>query len=292
MEGKAMNGSHARTSGRFGLPKRILGTRVRSGRAPHTTRSRRRAGRVWKIAAHLCLWLSLFAALGWGATEAYREYGPAATKWFEIEHITVSGTNQVTRDEVIEHMRLRPGETLFSLDVDQVLARLRSHAWIKDATLTRIPFHNLVVRVVEREPVAIVKSPSLDVLVDEDGHVLSVLGPAEDLRLPVLRGIDPNRLVHGEALSRDTVRAGIEVARLVTEVFDGRPEVDARNPSNLVASVNGLRFEFGSASFREKWALYRKIRPALHVSVGSGPEASAREIDLRYPKKVIVRERG
>ncbi len=287
-----MNVPHRRTAGRFGLPRRRLGTRVRSGNARHTTRSRRKAGRVWKIAAHACLWLTLVAALGWGAAEVYRKYGPVASRWFEISQITVSGTSQVTRDEVIEHMRLRPGDTLFSLDVDQVLARLRSHAWIKDATLTRFPFHSLAVRIVEREPVAIVKSPSLDVLVDQDGHVLSVLGPAEDLRLPVLRGIDPNRLIHGEALPQNTVRAGIEVARLVAEVFDGRPEVDVRNPSNLVASVNGLRFEFGSASFQEKWALYRKIRPALHVSVGSGPEASAREIDLRYPKKVIVRERG
>lgn len=287
-----MIGSHARTSGRFGLPRRILARRGRPGGAAHAGRSRRRAGRVWKIAARVSLWLTLCASLGWGAAEAYREYGGMAATWFEIRHVTVSGTSQVTRDEVVEHMRLRPGETLFSLDVDQVLERLKSHAWIRDATLTRIPFHSLAVSVVEREPVAIVKGASLEVLVDRDGHVLSVLSPAEDLTLPILRGIDPNRLIHGEALSRSTVRAGIEVARLVAEVFDGRPEVDARNPSNLVASVNGLRFEFGSASFREKWALYRKIRPALHVSAGSGPGASAREIDLRYPKKVIVRERG
>ncbi len=287
-----MNVPHRRTSGRFGLPRKMLATRLRSGRAPHRTRSRRRAGRVWKIGARVCLWLTVFAALGWGAAEAYREYGQTAARWFEIRHITVSGTSQVTRDEVIEHMRMRPNETLFSLEVGRALEGLKSHAWIKDATLTRIPFHSLTVRVVEREPVAIVKGASLDVLVDHEGHVLSVLGPTEDLSLPVLHGIDPNRLIHGEAVSRTTVRAGIEVARLVTEVFDGRPEVDARNPSNLVASVNGLRFEFGSASFREKWALYRKIRPALHVSAGAGHDASASEIDLRYPKKVIVRERG
>lgn len=287
-----MHVSHRRPPRRFGLPRLMLETRVRSGKTPHTTRRRRHAGRVWKIGAHVCLWLTALAAVGWGAAEAYREYGPTAARWFEIRHIAVSGTSQVPRDEVIEHMSMRPGETLFSLDVDEVLGRLKSHAWIKDASLTRIPLHNLAVHVVEREPVAIVKGASLDVLVDQEGHVLSVLSPAEDLTLPVLRGIDPNRLIHGEALSRNTVRAGIEVARLVGEVFDGRPEVDARNPMNLVASVNELRFEFGSASFREKWALYRKIRPALHVSAGPGLDASAREIDLRYPKKVIVRERG
>lgn len=252
----------------------------------------RRPPRLWRTGVRVCLWLAVFAAVGWGAAEAYREYGPTASRWFEIRHITVSGTGQVTRDEVIEHMRMRPGETLFSLDVDRAVEHLTSHAWIKEATLTRIPFHNLAVRIVEREPVAIVKGASLDVLVDEEGHVLSVLSPGEDLMVPVLRGIDPNRLVHGEALSRRTVRAGIEVARLVTEVFEGRPEVDARNPSNLVALVDGLRFEFGSDSFREKWALYRKIRPALRVSAGSAQDTAARDIDLRYPKKVIVRERG
>lgn len=287
-----MNGSHARTAGRFGLPRTRFGRRARPGSAARMSRSRRRPGRVWRLAAWAGLWLTICAALGWGGAEAYREYGPSASRWFEIRHVTVSGTSQVTQDEVVEHMGLRQGETLFSLDVDQVLERLTSHAWIKDATLTRLPFHSLAVRVVEREPVAIVRGDSLEILVDQEGHVLSVLSAAEDLTLPILRGIDPNRLIHGEALSRRTVRAGIEVARLVREVFDGRPEVDARNPSNLVASVDGHRFEFGSAAFQEKWALYRKIRPALHVSAGAGHDASAREIDLRYPKKVIVRERG
>ncbi len=287
-----MNVSHRRTSGRFGFFRRMFSTRARSGKPPRVTRSRRRPGPAWRIGASVCLCLSLLAALGWSAAEAYREYAPTAAKWFEIRHIAVSGTSQVTRDEVIEHMGMRPNETLFSLDVARALERLKSHAWIKDATLTRMPLHSLTVRIVEREPVAIVRGASLDVLVDLEGHVLSVLGPADNLTLPIVRGIDPNRLIHGEAASRTTVRASIEVARLVTEVFDGRPEVDARNPSNLVASVNGLRFEFGSASFREKWALYRKIRPALHVSAGAGHDASASEIDLRYPKKVIVRERG
>ncbi len=287
-----MNVSHRRTSGRFGFFRRMFSTRARSGKPPRVTRSRRRPGPAWRIGASVCLCLSLLAALGWSAAEAYREYAPTAAKWFEIRHIAVSGTSQVTRDEVIEHMGMRPNETLFSLDVGRALERLKSHAWIKDATLTRMPLHSLTVRIVEREPVAIVRGASLDVLVDLEGHVLSVLGPADNLTLPIVRGIDPNRLIHGEAASRTTVRASIEVARLVTEVFDGRPEVDARNPSNLVASVNGLRFEFGSASFREKWALYRKIRPALHVSAGAGHDASASEIDLRYPKKVIVRERG
>ena len=69
-----MNVSRRRSSGRFGLPRRLFGTRTRSGRSPHRTRSRRRTGRAWKIVARVSLWLIVFATLGWGAAEIGRAH--------------------------------------------------------------------------------------------------------------------------------------------------------------------------------------------------------------------------
>lgn len=265
--------------------------KARSGRSGPRSGARSRRRTVLKAVAHLAGWTAVAALAAWGSLEAYSALRPLASVWFEIRTIAVEGASQIARDEVIEHMAIRPGETLWSLDVDQVVERLESHAWIKQATITRIPLHHVTVHITEREPVAVLEGESLSLLVDEEGHVLSVVRPVDELELPVLRGIDPNRLIHGEAVSRQTVRAGLEIARLIGQMFEGRFEVDARNPANLVASVGDLRFEFGASSFTEKWELYRKIRPALHVQAGAA-EAGASEIDLRYPRKVIVRERG
>ena len=76
------------------------------------------------------------------------------------------------------------------------------------------------------------------------------------------------------------------------QVFPGRPEVNAANLSNVIASVRGVHFQFGAPPFEKKWNLYRRIRPALRGTAASDAAAAGTEIDLRYPSKVIVRERG
>ena len=238
------------------------------------------------------VWLAVLGVGAWGTLLAYHEVAPLAAEWFEIRHVSVTGASQVDRDEIIERMKLRSGETLLSLDADRVANRLKSHVWIKDATVSRVPLHSVAVRVTERQPVAILKTSSLNLLLDEEGHVLSVLKQVDDLELPMILGINPRRVMHGEAQSRQAVQAGIEVASLMEQVFPGRPEVNAGNPSNVIASLRGLRFQFGAPPFEKKWNLYRRIRPALRGTAAPGAAALGTEIDLRYPSKVIVRERG
>lgn len=222
----------------------------------------------------------------------YREVAPLVADWFQVREVTVSGANHVTREDVMERLGLQSGETMFSVNPPQLVVRLRSHPWIKEATVNRVLFHTLAVTVTEHRPAAVLRTPSLNLLLDEEGRVLSVLGEEDDPVLPVLVGIDPRRLIQGEAQSRQVARAGIELASLVGQAVEGRPQVDAANPGNLIASVQGFRFQFGPSSFEEKWARYRRLQPTLRTRTDNGGGQFRSEIDLRYPGKVIVRERG
>ncbi len=240
----------------------------------------------------MMLWLIVLGLGTWGVMVGAPEVGRLTAEWFEIRHVIVEGGDRVAREEVIEHLKLQPGETLLSFDPPRVVDRLRSHAWIKDVDVRRIPFHTVSVRITERRAVAVLRTPVLNLLLDDEGRVLSVLEQPEGLDLPVIVGIDPNHLIHGEAQSRRAVQEGIQVAGLVGQVFEGSPEVHVANPANVVASVQGVRFQFGSSPFEEKWELYRRIRPAFRVAPAPGTGGASGEIDLRYPGKVIVRERG
>lgn len=238
------------------------------------------------------IWVTLLGLGAWGALLASPAVQQLSAEWLEIRQVVVDGTHRLTQEDVIQHMRLTAGETLLSLDPDRVANRLRSHAWIKEADVSRIPLHTVSVQITERQPAAVLRTPLLNLLLDQEGHVLSVLERLDDLHVPVLLGIDANHLIHGEAHSRRAVQAGIQVAGLMEEVFEETPEVDVGNPSNVVAWVQGLRFQFGSSPFEEKWELYRRIRSALRVPTDSGIGQARGEIDLRYPSKVIVRGRG
>ena len=228
----------------------------------------------------------------WGAMPLYRDEKTLVADWFQVREVTVSGTNRVTYEDVLERLRLQSGETLFSVNSTELVDRLKSHPWIKEAAVNRALFHTLAVTITERRPAAVLRTPSLNLLLDEEGRVLSVLGEEDDPVLPVLVGVDPRRLIQGQAQSRQVARAGIELAGLVGQAVEGRPQVDAGNPENLVASVQGLRFQFGPSSFEEKWDRYRRLQPTLRARVDNGGGQFRSEIDLRYPGKVIVRERG
>ncbi len=229
---------------------------------------------------------------GWAALEVFRQAEPLVSEWFAIRQVTLTGARQVTREEVLERLQLNPTETWFSLDASQARGRLTSHPWIQSVSITRVPLHGIVVNVTEREGAAIVKTASQRILVDREGQVLSVGKEIEDPHLPVVHGVDPKGLIEGESQSRRAVQAGIEVAGLLAQAFSGRAEVDAGNPYNVLARVEGLRFQFGSSSFREKWGLYQQVRSALLASTQAEDQVLSGEIDLRYPSKVIVRERG
>lgn len=228
----------------------------------------------------------------WGAMPLYREVGPLVADWFQVREVTMSGASHVTHEDMLERLGLQSGDTLFSVNPTQLVDRLKSHPWIKEATVKRVLFHRLAVAITEHRPAAVLRTPSLNLLLDEEGHVLSVLGEGDDPVLSVLVGIDPRRLVQGEAQSRQVARAGIELASLVGRAVEGRPQVDAGNPGNLIASVRGLRFQFGPSSFEEKWDRYRRLQPTLRARTDNGGVLFRSEIDLRYPGKVIVRERG
>jgi len=228
----------------------------------------------------------------WGAKPLYRDEKPLVAEWFQVREVTVSGTSRVTYEDVLERLRLQSGETLFSVNSTVLVDRLKSHPWIKEAIVNRALFHTLAVTITERRPAAVLRTPSLNLLLDEEGRVLSVLGEEDDPVLPVLVGVDPRRLIQGQAQSRQVARAGIELAGLVGQAVEGRPQVDAGNPENLVASVQGLRFQFGPSSFEEKWDRYRRLQPTLRARADNRSGQFRSEIDLRYPGKVIVRERG
>ncbi len=266
--------------------------RVRQQKRPaHAIVRVGRAASVKRI-GWILLGLALIGLTGWGAKEAYRYGQPVVNGWLEVREVAVTGTSQVTRQEVLDRLALQPGETLLSVHLNDLAEHVLAHPWIKEATVRRRFPHTLAVSLVERQAAAVLRTPSMPLLLDGEGHVLTVLGEADEPDLPLLMGIDPKALMLGEVPSRQMAQAGIRLASLLEEEFQGRPEVDMGNPENAVVYIQGLRFQFGPSSFEEKWKRYRTVEPTLRVSADGGQGDHRNDIDLRYPGKVIVRERG
>jgi len=236
-------------------------------------------------------WIVGLAALAWGLTIVTREMGSVLQGWLEIHDVEVEGIHQVTKPEVLELLVLKPGMGLHQVSTSFLAERVRAHAWIKEATVERRPPHLLHVTVLERTPAAIIRTGADHWLSDESGYLLAKLGKQDDQALPLLIGLEAQSLQRGEARVRNAVQSGVVLAKLIASTLDGRVEVDLANFSNVVASANGVRFQFGDDSLVDQWERFRKVNPSFKIAPLDDRKRAVSEIDLRYDNRVIVRER-
>jgi cell division protein FtsQ len=187
---------------------------------------------------------------------------------------------------------LKKGIALHRISLSFLAERLQTVAWIKEATLERLPLHTLRIMVVERTPAAIVRVSFEHFLADEEGVVLARLGGQDEPALPLLTGADMKSLLQGEPGLQHTMRSSIALARAMAHTVEGRVEIDLTNPVNLVASAKGVRFQFGSDALLDQWNRFRMIKAVFKPGVLEGRKREGGEVDLRYDNRVIVRERG
>lgn len=236
-------------------------------------------------------WIVGLAALAWGLTIVAREMGPQLQGWLEIRDVEVEGIHRVTKPEIVERLALKPGMGLHQVSTSFLAERVRAHAWVKEATVERRPPHLLHITVLERTPAAIIRAGADHWLSDEGGHLLAKLGKQDDQALPLLIGLEAQSLQQGEARVRNAVQSGVVLAKLIANTFGGRVEVDLTNFSNVVASANGVRFQFGGDSLVDQWERFRKVNPSFRAAPFDDRKGAVNEIDLRYDNRVIVRER-
>ncbi len=221
-----------------------------------------------------------------------REIGPLTREWFLVRSVSVNGLQHVTRKEVIGRLALKPDTALYSINPTWLAERIKTHPWIKEATVVLKPLHEIHIDIVEREPAVVVRTLAENLLTDAEGVLLARLGSSDDPTLPILSGVDGKRLAQGRAEDRRPVQVGAALARMVGQTTGGRPDINVGNLNNLVVEVQGVTFQFSESSMNQQWHRFLKMRPALHDVAFDGEGARANEIDLRFADRVIVRGRG
>ncbi len=229
---------------------------------------------------------------GWFVMEGLKYSGPAFQHLLEIRTITVDGLHRLDKQEVIDLAKLKTGMPLHHIMTTVIKEQVESHPWVKEAVVDRVPLHELRISVVERKPAAIIRTDSQNFLCDEEGHVLSRLGQTDDDSFPLVVGIDAKGLLQGTERVRQAIVAGIELAQLVGQTLEGRLQVNAENPSNLIASIRGVRFHFGDSAFGDRWERFQLVKPTLKTLKFDGQGHGPNEVDLRYENRIIVREGG
>lgn len=141
--------------------------------------------------------------------------------------LRVVGLARATEAQVRHLANLEPGAPLLALDLAAAAAGVARHPWVAAVEVSRVFPHSVVIRVVEREPVAVLQHDGL-FLVDAAGEPF-VRARSTDLDLPMLTGITPELAERSPRLARRLVSDALSLA----EAADRRGRVGAHELSEV-----------------------------------------------------------
>jgi cell division protein FtsQ len=251
-----------------------------------------RRGPLPKKTAHRLLWAFVAAVfLFVGTVIAGELYHYGEHSWrFRIESsdsIEVTGTENVTKAQIMEVMGGDIGRNIFFIPLSQQKAQLEQIPWVESASVMRFVPNRLQVEIHERTPVAFARVGPKISLIDAHG-ILMELPPKRKYSFPVILGMYP-----GEPLSTRLPRMRA-YNQLVEQLDSGGAhysqdlsEVDLSDLENLKVRVNDphgdVLVELGASDYLKRYRTY-----VTHVQEWRQQFQKLESVNLRYDNQVIV----
>ena len=253
--------------------------------------SRRRAMLVLGVAGRVAALFGLFigfTAAGLGMQSGYREL--VHSESFAIQQIDIGGNVHLTREEILDEMRVRMGEPLLELDVSALQTQLALHPWVRTAEVTRRLPDRLVVEIVERQPHALVALENL-YLMDGDGDVFKRLDRTDMWDLPVISGLLRDDLRDEPQRSRSRLTRGLELIERAEQAGLGErvriSEVHLARTSEVLVLESGTRAHLPDG---DPGPALKRLDSILEDLAQRGQRARVVFLDdERDPKRVTVR---
>jgi cell division protein FtsQ len=105
----------------------------------------------------------------------------------ELNTIEVRGFQRTDQEQIMEAAAVPLKTPVFQLDLKEIAERVETLPWVRSCEVRRVLPDKLSVRVIERQPVALIRMVNL-YYVDEDGTPFKEPAPGEPLDYPILTG--------------------------------------------------------------------------------------------------------
>jgi len=186
-------------------------------------------------------------------------FGLAISPLFEVRRIVISGTINLTDDEILATSGLGVGQNIFSFSRRNAAARIAEMPFVRDVTVSRQFPDNITINVTERLAIASVRvgNTGTYLLIDDSGMVLGTGDARSDLL--VVTGIEPTHFAVGSYLAVDNPAVFNNILYLsrVFRRYDFMPDVmDFSNPGDIVLHKWPLDILFGAVADADRKVQY------------------------------------
>jgi cell division septal protein FtsQ len=240
-----------------------------------------------------------------------------------LEGIVVEGAHLLTEKQIIELAAIDREQRFYDIDLKHVAANIEKHSLIKVSYPRRTTNPNtIVLRVIEREPVAMMRSVATGeaLIIDREGVVLKpkklsgLKDPQELLRVPLISGITEKDTVGYLAISRLILKINqleegalkgaigelkrtptgsfvIYTTETMTPIFIGSPSDIAFTTAieNERRSKDGAPEAEESHFDKQLHLLAIAWKQKLHQTLRANP---ALYVDARYAGQIVLRKRA
>ena len=107
-----------------------------------------------------------------------------------LETIKVAGNNAITTEHILSTIALPQGYPMVAINSNTIREKLQRVGWIKSASISKQLPNTLVVKIVERTPIAIWQNKGGYQLIGSEGHLMGTQGITQYLNLLLLVGDD------------------------------------------------------------------------------------------------------
>jgi cell division protein FtsQ len=213
--------------------------------------------------------------------------------YFGVGSIRVENLNRLSEDDVVGLSDIHPGVNIFDLDLEAIGRKIAEDPWVATAEVRRVFPREVVIRVRERQPRAIVHLGYL-YYVDDEGEVFKVLAATDSLDFPAITGLKRNFLLENPEKGRRLLKEAVGLLRqlgkrrIFTTPQVSELHIDTEDGLSLYTMDGGVPVHLGFTGFGAKLDRLERIYPKLQ-----GRLAALKSIDLNVADRVIVKvDRG
>ncbi|MCE5313010.1 MAG: FtsQ-type POTRA domain-containing protein [Nitrospiraceae bacterium] len=208
--------------------------------------------------------------------------------YLPVTHISFIGNSYIKNEELGALLKVKASDPLYAVSSSALAARLKKSAWVKDVSIRREPWGNMVIRIREALPLALLDmgtNPAEEVrprpyLIDADGVLLEQLREGTELFLPVIRGIHPEQ-------NKDAYIEAIKFIKLLHSrriSTQSAVEITGSRPEDLTMRANSINVKIGSGDFDRKLEKLFMVKDEIEKK-----GIRVDYIDLRFSDKIIVK---
>jgi len=208
---------------------------------------------------------------------------------FRLDSVSLRGNRYLLDSQVLRIAGVEKGTCGLRYDAEKIQSRLEKHPRIKSATVKKLLWKKLYIRVEERTPFALVDAQRL-LEMDEEGVVFEPVDPGVLPDVPVITGLDGRRIRPGDTLKSEQLRQAIALLQRLRDpevsLYAQISEVNLRRDGAivLVAVESGVPVILGSEEVSK-----RKLQ-ALRVAMADMQQRGllASSVDLRFKGQVVA----